>query len=48
MVVVICILPAMLWIFDGVIIRSSWDMIKEKVHQRDKEHGNVAIEEQNA
>ena len=44
MVVVICIL----WIFDGVIIRSSWDMIKEKVHQRDKEHGNVAIEEQNA
>lgn len=47
MVVVICILPAMLWIFDGVIIRSSWDMIKEKVHQRDKEHGNVAIEEQN-
>lgn len=48
MVVVICILPAMLWIFDGVVIRSSWDMIKEKVHQRDKEHGNVAIEEQNA
>ena len=48
MIVVICILPAMLWIFDGVIIRSSWDMIKEKVHQRDKEHGNVAIEEQNA
>ena len=48
MVVVICILPAMLWVFDGVIIRSSWDMIKEKVHQRDKEHGNVAIEEQNA
>ncbi len=48
MVVVICILPAMLWIFDGVIIRSSWDMIKEKVHERDKEHGNVAIEEQNA
>lgn len=48
MVVVICVLPAMLWIFDGVIIRSSWDMIKEKVHQRDKEHGNVAIEEQNA
>ncbi len=28
MVVVIAILPAMLWIFDGVIIRSSWDMIK--------------------
>lgn len=36
MIVVICVLPAMLWIFDGVIIRSSWDMIKEKVHQRDR------------
>lgn len=47
MIVVICILPAMLWIFDGVIIRSSWDMIKEKVHTRDKENGNIAIEEKN-
>lgn len=45
MVVVICILPAMLWVFDGLIIRSSWDMIKEKVHQRDKKHGNIALEE---
>lgn len=44
MIVVILILPAMLWIFDGVIIRSSWDMIKEKVHQRDKAHENVEIE----
>lgn len=46
MVVVICILPAMLWVFDGVIIRSSWDMIKEKVHKRDKEHGNISMEEE--
>lgn len=36
MVVVICILPAMLWLFDSVIIRSSWDMIRAKVHQRDR------------
>lgn len=40
MIVVICILPAMLWIFDGVIKRTSWDMIKAKVAKRDKEqHG---------
>ncbi|MDD7402653.1 MAG: MMPL family transporter [Butyribacter sp.] len=45
MIVVICILPAMLWIFDGLIIRTTWDMRKAKVHQRDKENGNVAIEE---
>lgn len=45
MIVVICILPAMLWVFDGIIIRSSWDMIKEKIHLRDKEHGNIAVEE---
>ena len=44
MIVVILILPAMLWIFDGVIIRTSWDMIKEKVHQRDKAHENVEME----
>ena len=37
MVVVIFILPAMLWLFDGVIIRTSWDMIKAKVSERDKE-----------
>lgn len=37
MVVVICLLPAMLWIFDGVIIRTSMDMVKAKVCQRDKE-----------
>ena len=35
MVVVICMLPAMLWIFDPIIIRSSWDMIKAGVAQND-------------
>ncbi len=45
MVVVIGILPAMLWIFDGVIIHTSWDMIKEKVGHRDREHRNITIEE---
>ena len=35
MVVVICILPAMLWVFDGVITRTSFDMIKAKVAHRD-------------
>lgn len=45
MVVVIGVLPAMLWIFDGIIIHTSWDMMKEKVGHRDKEHGNVPIEE---
>ncbi|MBR1742259.1 MAG: MMPL family transporter [Lachnospiraceae bacterium] len=44
MLVVILILPAMLWIFDGLIIRTSWDMIKDKVHQRDKAHENVPFE----
>lgn len=43
MIVVICVLPAMLWVFDGVIIRTSWDMVKEKVHQRDKEQGNIVV-----
>lgn len=37
MVVVICILPAMLWIFDPIIIRSSWDMIKAGVAKKDAE-----------
>ncbi|RKI40389.1 hypothetical protein D7V86_12130 [bacterium D16-51] len=46
MIVVIGILPAMLWIFDGVIIHTSWDMIKEKVGHRDREHGNITVEEQ--
>lgn len=46
MIVVICVLPAMLWVFDGVIIRSTWDMVKEKVSLRDKEHGNISIEQQ--
>jgi predicted RND superfamily exporter protein len=47
MVVVICVLPAMLWIFDGIIIRTSLDMRKAGVAQRDKElsvktsNGNV-------
>lgn len=30
MVVVICLLPALLWIFDGLIIRTSLDMIRAK------------------
>lgn len=42
MVVVIFVLPAMLWIFDGVIIRSSLDMIKAKIHKRDSEAKQVA------
>ena len=37
MIVVICILPAMLWIFDPIIIRSSWDMIKAGVAHKDAE-----------
>lgn len=37
MFVVICILPAMLWIFDGVIKRTTWDMVKLNVAKRDKE-----------
>lgn len=41
MVVVITILPAMLWVFDGVIIRTSLDMRKAKVHQRDQAKENV-------
>lgn len=36
MIVVICVLPAMLWLFDGVITRTSLDMIKAKVSSRDK------------
>jgi hypothetical protein len=36
MVVVICILPAMLWIFDGIIIRTSLDMRRAGVAKRDK------------
>lgn len=34
MVVVICLLPALLWIFDGVIARTSLDMIRTKVAKR--------------
>lgn len=41
MVVVIAILPAMLWLFDGLIIRTSLDMRKAKVHQRDHAKENV-------
>lgn len=37
MVVVICILPAMLWVFDGVIKRTSLDMIRAKISKRDQE-----------
>jgi len=36
MVVVIFILPAMLWVFDGVIARTSLDMIKAEVAHRDR------------
>ena len=43
MVVVICVLPAMLWIFDGVITRTSLDMIKAKVSHRDKAKGETNI-----
>ena len=42
MIVVIFILPAMLWIFDGVIIRSSWDMIKAKVSERDRKQKAIS------
>ena len=39
MVVVICLLPALLWIFDGVIIRTSLDMIRSgKAHNKDSSH----------
>lgn len=41
MVVVIAILPAMLWICDGLIIRTSLDMRKAQVHQRDRAGENV-------
>lgn len=37
MIVVICVLPAMLWIFDRVIKRTSWNMIKANVAKRDAE-----------
>ena len=37
MIVVICVLPAMLWILDGVIKRTSWNMIKANVAKRDAE-----------
>ena len=37
MIVVICVLPAMLWIFDGVIKRTSWNMIKANVAKRNAE-----------
>ena len=43
MVVVIFILPAMLWIFDGVIARTSLDMIKAKVAHRDNSINDVQI-----
>lgn len=43
MVVVICVLPAMLWIFDGVITRTSLDMIKAKVSHRDKAESDTHI-----
>lgn len=42
MVVVIVILPAMLWIFDGIIARTSLDMIKAKVAHRDSAQNDVS------
>ncbi|MCH5267346.1 MAG: MMPL family transporter [Lachnospiraceae bacterium] len=36
MIVVICILPAMLWVFDGLVTRSSLDMIRAGVAKRDR------------
>lgn len=39
MVVVICLLPALLWIFDGVIIRTSLDMIRAKCAGNSKIEG---------
>ncbi|MDE6567857.1 MAG: MMPL family transporter [Lachnospiraceae bacterium] len=39
MVVVICLLPALLWIFDGVIIRTSLDMIRAKCASNSKIEG---------
>lgn len=41
MVVVIFILPAMLWIFDGIIARTSLDMIKAKVAHRDNVQSEI-------
>lgn len=43
MVVVICILPAMLWIFDGLILRTTWDMAKDKIWIRDKEEKMASV-----
>ena len=43
MVVVIFILPAMLWLFDGVIVRTSLDMRKAGIIQRDKEAKKAKI-----
>ena len=37
MIVVICCLPAFLWIFDGIITRTTYSLIKEKVWVRDKQ-----------
>ncbi len=41
MVVVIFILPAMLWVFDGIIARTSLDMIKAKVAHRDSVQNKI-------
>ncbi|MFG6348439.1 MAG: MMPL family transporter [Lachnospiraceae bacterium] len=41
MVVVIFILPAMLWVFDGIIARTSLDMIKAKVAHRDSVQNEI-------
>lgn len=36
MIVVIAILPAMLWLFDGIIIRTSWDLRKAGIAKNGK------------
>lgn len=43
MVVVICLLPAMICLFDGLIIRTSWDMVKQKIWIRDRKEKQDAM-----
>ncbi|MDE6616542.1 MAG: MMPL family transporter, partial [Lachnospiraceae bacterium] len=43
MAVVIFILPAMLWVFDGIIARTSLDMIKAKVAHRDSIQNEIPV-----
>ena len=43
MVVVIFILPAMLWLFDGIIARTSLDMVKAKVAHRSSMENEIPV-----